>query len=239
MKPDWFVIHYYNEKSLGRTCDAFSSDCFLRSNKQCKSAIYLQEIERLRQAQKNTSIQKEKQPLSFPQLVDDYKDMIYRVCLRLLKNQQDAEDIAQDAFIKAFNHLSEFRAESDVSTWLYRIAVNLSLNHLRRRKRQRWLFLEFNDSDENASYADLPSPDSQQPDNIYERNEMQRLLNRAIDSLPESQRAPFILHKLEGLTNQKIAEIMNSSVSSVESRIHRAKRKIQKYFFKYVEEVQK
>lgn len=189
-------------------------------------------------SQEKSIINQNDKQLAFSQLVRKNQDLVYRVCLRLLGNQQDAEDIAQDVFVKAFHSMENFRGDSDVATWLYRIAANLSLNQLSRRKRRRWLFLEFDNSEDEAADAML-LPEKEQPDQLYEQSELKKIMNRAINALHANQKTAFVLHKIEGLTNQKIADILNCTVSSVESRIHRAKKSVQKEIFKYYEEMEK
>lgn len=158
----------------------------------------------------------------FQQLVQDYQEMIYNVCFRLLGNQQDAEDVAQDVFVRAYEKFELFKGDSQISTWLYRIAVNLSLNLIKRRKRVRWLTLDF-DLNNNEALR-IPEPKAEeQPDTELEQTELGKTIQQAIQSLPEKQKTAFVLHKMEGLSHQQIAEILDITVSSVEARIHRAK----------------
>jgi RNA polymerase sigma-70 factor (ECF subfamily) len=165
--------------------------------------------------------------LVLQQFVEEHQSMIYNVCFRLLGNQQDAEDIAQDVFVKAYEKYGLFKGESRVSTWLYRIAVNLSLNLLKRRKRVRWMTLDFEKEDTEA--LPIHEPRSvEQPDLELEQSELGLTLQEAIQSLPEKQKTAFILHKLEGLSHQQISEILDISISSVEARIHRAKQSLRK-----------
>lgn len=192
----------------------------------------------LLQSQEKLLRTKNNENLSFAELVKQHQDMIYRVCLQLLGNQHDAEDIAQDVFIKAYHSIGDFRGDSDISTWLYRIAVNLSLSHLRRRKRQRLLFLEFDNAKEE-SFRMLSLTNEDRPDQQYDRTELMKFLDQAINSLPQNQKTAFVLHKMEGLSNKEITDILGCSLSSVESRIHRAKKNIQKYLFKYYKKVEK
>ena len=164
---------------------------------------------------------------TFYDFVQKYQSMIYNVCLRLIGNRQDAEDIAQDVFVKAFEYFESYKGDAHISTWLYRIAVNLSLNFIKRRKRIRWLTLDFTASPGETESFPEPHAD-EQPETDFEQKEINRVIQRAIHQLPEKQKTAFVLHKLEGLSHQKISEILNIPVTSVESRIHRAKQTLQK-----------
>lgn len=174
-----------------------------------------------------TKSKKSESAHTFFQLVQQNQEMIYNVCFRLIGNRQDAEDIAQDVFVRAHQNLAQFQGESEISTWLYRIAVNLSLNFIKRRKRLRWLTLDFEDKAQTALPIKEPEAD-ERPDFQFDNQELGQVLQQAIQKLPEKQRTAFVLHKLEGLSHQKISEILEISISSVEARIHRAKQTLKK-----------
>ena len=170
-----------------------------------------------------------KNDATFKTLVELYQSSVLSTCYRILGNQQDAEDVAQDVFVMVYRKAGSFRGESGLSTWLYRIAVNLSLNRLRRRKWDRllgMLTLSEPESEETTDRAEAPEHD--RPDRQLEANERSRMLTDALNTLPEKQRVAIVLHKIEGLSHQEIAEILQISLSSVESLIHRAKRNLQK-----------
>lgn len=164
------------------------------------------------------------QPL-FYQFIQKNQKMVYNICLKMLNNRQDAEDIAQDVFVKAYENFNTFEGNAQISTWLYRIAVNLSLNFIKRKKRLNWLTLDF---DSSTSGKIIEPPATEQPDIIFDQNELDQTLQQAIHKLPEKQKTAFILNKLEGLSHQKISEILNISISSVEARIHRAKQSLRR-----------
>lgn len=175
--------------------------------------------------------------LAFKRLVDRYQHLVINTCYNLIGNRQDAEDVAQEVFFQVYKSAEKFRREAKLSTWLYRIAVNRSLNFIRDNKRFRWLesltsILE----GENQRVSDVPTSDSDRPDIALEKKERDALVQRAIDSLPAKQRAAFVLHKYEGLSYQEIAEILERSLSSVESLIHRAKSNLQTKLVRYLKE---
>jgi RNA polymerase sigma factor (sigma-70 family) len=165
---------------------------------------------------------------AFRLLVDKYKDRVYNTCLGLLSFPEEAEDISQEVFIEVYQSIKNFRGESTISTWLYRIAVNRSLDQIRKKKRKkRFAFITsiFDPNTEKEVYSQsLPA----HPGVILENKERAETLAKAVDLLPEKQRIAFTLHKLEGMPYQEIAEILDTTLSSVESLIHRAKVNLKK-----------
>lgn len=161
----------------------------------------------------------QKDLLAFQKLVRRYKRMVINVCFRLTGDRENAEDVAQEVFFRVYQKAKTFRGRSRLSTWIYRVAVNLSLNYNRNQNN----FLQTSDPE---SRQEVPAPHFNSPDTILENKEDRKLIKKALDSLPEKQRTAFILHHWEGLSYQEIAEILKSSLSAIESRIHRAKRSL-------------
>jgi RNA polymerase sigma-70 factor, ECF subfamily len=169
---------------------------------------------------------------AFRTLVETYKDYVFRVCMSFVHHVQEAEDLAQEVFIEIFESAGKFRQESKLSTWIYKIAVNKTINHIRRRKRSEW----FNILDPLYSSREkrkIEAPDYDEADYGMERDEKHRYLYDSIDSLPTNQKVAFTLHKLDGMSYQEIASVMDLSLSSVESLIHRAKMNLQKKLYHY------
>jgi RNA polymerase sigma-70 factor (ECF subfamily) len=145
----------------------------------------------------------------------------------MLDDAQEAEDLTQDIFLKAFRSLPKFRMEAKISTWLYRIAVSSCLNHRRQKKFKRLLSLDF--LMERAGDAVGPqSPVADDPMRELENKEAASALRKAMASLPERQLAALVLQHDEGLTLEEIADVLRTSTSAVESLLHRAKRSLQK-----------
>jgi len=170
---------------------------------------------------------------AFRKLVENHQKLVVNTCFGLVHNREDAEDIAQDVFIEVYRSIQQFRADSKLSTWLYRIAVNRSLNHIRDNKKHKW-FQSFG-KDEEAKSRQLFQVESSAADNpAYEMENKQRaaILHEAINSLPENQKVAFTLNKYEELSYQEISEVMDMSVSSVESLLFRAKQNLQKKLYK-------
>lgn len=173
--------------------------------------------------------------LAFKWLVDRYQHLVINICYNLIGNRQDAEDVAQEVFFQVYKSAKKFRQEAKLSTWLYRIAVNRSLNFIRDKKRSGWLrSLSSLLEGERQRVAKVPASNSDRPDIALEKKERNMMLQKAIDSLPEKQRAAFVLHKYEGLSYQEIAEVLHRSISSIESLIHRAKLNLQRELVRYL-----
>lgn len=164
-----------------------------------------------------------------------YQDRVYNTCLGLLQNSEEAEEAAQDVFIEIYKSINKFRGDAKLSTWIYRIATTKSLERIRKRKTQkRFAFLQSltgGDNDyENTQHATFDHPGV-----ILENKEHAQTLFETIQELPESQRIAFTLHKVEGLPYQEIAEILETSISSVESLMFRARKNLQKKLKTYYE----
>ncbi len=169
---------------------------------------------------------------AFEALVNKYQPLVVKTCLGFVTSYADAEDIAQDVFIEVYQSLSDFRSEAKLSTWLYRIAVNKSLNYVRKEKRSRMIrsiegFFSFN-GEINES-MDIEDKSVEHPDTKIERAESKVMLKKSINSLPENQRIAFVLSKYQDLSYKEIAEVMDVTLSSVESLLFRAKVNLKKY----------
>ncbi len=170
---------------------------------------------------------------AFRQLVEDYKNRVINTGFGFLHNRADAEDIAQDVFVEVFESIDKFKEDSTISTWIYRIAVNKSLDYIRKSKRKkRWAELtriDLEQKDETEHWF----AENDTPQLSLEQKERIKILNSAIDTLAKNQKAAFTLHKYEDLSYSEIAKILETSVSSVESLMHRAKKNLQKKLSNY------
>jgi RNA polymerase sigma-70 factor, ECF subfamily len=165
---------------------------------------------------------------TFQILVETYQRMVVNTCFGIVHNKSDAEDLAQDVFLEIFRTAKNFRGDSKISTWLYQIATNRSLNLIRNNKRKR-LFQSIEETFTGGrnQASEISENSGDQPDKNITDQQRSDLLHRAIDQLPEKQRIAFTLNKYEELPYQQIAEIMEISLTSVESLIHRAKKNLQ------------
>jgi len=165
-------------------------------------------------------------PHTYRTLVDQFQVPVRNICAGIIHNRHEAEDLAQEVFVEVFRSIRNFRGDSKLSTWIYRIAVNKSLNHKRKQNRQKWLY-PFGISLSEERSPDYIDPDQLPSLNIENQQRMQHL-QQALDALPENQRIAFVLNKYEELPYKEIAEVMDLSLSGVESLIHRAKVNLQK-----------
>ncbi len=170
---------------------------------------------------------------AFRRLMDLYAERVLNTCLGFVPDIQDAEDLAQEVFVDVFRSIQGFRGDAGLSTWIYRIATNRCLGYLRRQKRQR-LFLRWSRGGEEEA---LQAPDiSNHPGVRLENAERTAALYKAMNQLPENQHAAFVMHKVEGLRHAEIAEVLQVSVSAVESLLHRAKIRLQQLLENYYKE---
>ena len=161
---------------------------------------------------------------AFKELYELFKDKVYNTALSYSQNKQDAEELTQDVFTKIYKNAASFKANSAVSTWIYRITVNTSLNHI-NKKRLKVV------GDPNET---LVNPiDFNHPGILLEQKENARQLFKVIDTLPENQKTAFILSFIEQLPRQEVADVMDTSLKAVESLIQRAKQNLRKKLDKY------
>ena len=164
---------------------------------------------------------------AFKYLVDTYQDRVFNTTIGIVQNAEDAEDVAQEVFIQVYRSIHNFKGESKLSTWLYRIATTRSLDLLRSRKsKKRFGFIQRMFGESNEPMHEIP--DFNHPGVALDRKENAAKLFKAIAQLPENQKTAFTLHKLEDLSYQEISEVMQASVAAVESLMHRAKQNLRK-----------
>ncbi len=168
----------------------------------------------------------------FSLLIDLYQDKVYSCALGMLQQSQDAEDVAQEVFIEVYRSILNFRGESALGTWIYRITVNKALEFIKKKQRKKrfgFLVPLFGEKEEPM----VEIPDFYHPGIALEQKELSATLFKAINALPERQKTTFLLHKTEQLSYQEISDILEISLSSVESLIFRAKKKLQELLQDY------
>jgi RNA polymerase sigma-70 factor (ECF subfamily) len=176
--------------------------------------------------------------IQFEDIFERHKDQVINICHRLVGDRDEAEDLCQEVFFRVYRSLRTFKHRSKISTWIYRIAVNQSLNHIRNRKQRRRMSSFPNDqSDTHDGTLTAVAPPGEQPDLSFEKKEMQAIVWNAVQALPKNQRIVLILQKYEGFSSKEIAEIMDWTLSSVQSRIHRAKENLYKKLLPYLGEL--
>jgi RNA polymerase sigma factor (sigma-70 family) len=168
---------------------------------------------------------------AFRQLVERWQHMVYNTVLGIVQDAAEAEDIAQEVFIQVYQSIGQFRAESKLSTWLYRIAVTRALDAERKKKAKKrmqhmrsWLGISERDAEPVSFYH---------PGVTFDNREKAALLFKALRSLPGNQRTAFVLIKTEGLSYEEVAAIMQVTVKAVEALMHRAKENLRKQLQTY------
>lgn len=160
--------------------------------------------------------------LAFGELVELYKDKLYNLGYRMLGNPQEAEDVAQEAFLRAYKNLDSYNSKHKFSTWIYRIATNLCIDKMRKKKADYSLDAELDGLDGGDMYARLAAP-TETPEEETVRTETRAEVQQAIENLPDNYRAAVILKYLHDMSLQEIADILEVPVSTVKTRVHRGR----------------
>jgi len=160
-------------------------------------------------------------------LMEKYQQMVFRTCIGFVHNKDDADDLTQDVFIQAYQGLPRFKADSAFSTWLYGIAVNASLNKVRKSPLKNFLQrIENYTGKKNEQEALVSVSTGEDPENMLIRQEQIEAVRHALDTLPENQRTAIILSKYDDLSQKEISEIMNTTEGAVEALLQRAKKNL-------------
>ena len=175
---------------------------------------------------------KDKDQAAFKKIVDAWQDMVFNTAIGILQNTEDAEDVAQEVFVQVYESIGTFKGESKFSTWLYRITITKAMDHIRRKKRKKRFAVIHSLFGLNNEMLHEPA-DFHHPGVSLDNKERAAVLFKAVEKLPENQKIAFTLNKLEGLNYQEISEVMNATVSSVESLLHRAKNNLKKHLEEY------
>jgi RNA polymerase sigma-70 factor (ECF subfamily) len=164
---------------------------------------------------------------AFDVLVRKYRERLYGIIYNLTSNREDAADLTQEAFIKAFSSINRFKGKSAFFTWLYRIGVNTALSHLKRNRFRRFFSLEhIQDEGSNAQVLETLAAKHKSEKGAL-LSELQEKLNEAMQKLSPKHRTVVVLFEIEGLSHQEIADIVGCSVGTVRSRLHYAKQQLQ------------
>ena len=164
---------------------------------------------------------------AFSDIVSLYQHKLYQICYRMLGNKQEAEDISQEAFVRAYINLHSFDQKRKFSTWLYRIATNLCIDRIRKKKPDYYLDAEIAGTEGLDMYSQLSSND-QLPDDVVEQMELQDRIQYEISRLPDKYRSVIVLKYIEELSLQEISEILDMPLGTVKTRIHRGREALRK-----------
>ncbi len=170
---------------------------------------------------------------AFEELVRRYDRNVFRIAQHITQNREDAEDVVQDAFLKAYGNLGQFQEQSKFYTWLVRIAVNEALMKLRRRRPERMVSLDEDVKTDEDSIPREVADWSPNPEQQYNQAELKEILTKTINGLPPSFRTVFVLRDVEGLSTEETAEALNLSIPAVKSRLLRARLQLRERLSKY------
>ena len=164
---------------------------------------------------------------AFGEIVEFYKDKVYQLCYRILGNSFEAEDIAQEAFIRAYMNLDRYNMNKKFSAWLFRIATNLCIDRIRKKKPDYYLDAEISGSDGLTMYAQIASQELLPEDEVANM-ELQKIIEKEILNLPEKYRTVIVLKYIEELSLNEISEILDLPIGTVKTRIHRGREALRK-----------
>jgi RNA polymerase sigma-70 factor (ECF subfamily) len=170
---------------------------------------------------------------AFESLVRRYDRSVFRIAQHITQNREDAEDVVQDAFLKAYQNLGQFQGQSKFYTWLVRIAVNEALMRLRRRRPERTVSIDEDIKTDEDSMPREIADWSPNPEQLYTQAELKDLLGKTIQGLPPSFRTVFVLRDVEGLSTEETASALELSVPAVKSRLLRARLQLRERLNKY------
>jgi len=163
---------------------------------------------------------------AFEELVDRYEDKIFRLAFRFVRNETEAKEIVQDTFLLVWRKLDTFKGDSQFGSWLYRVATNTALMRLRAQRRHPEISTEELPVDYLDNYGQIPAAGenwAKRPDDELQSDELRRRIQNAVDELPEIYRTVFIIRDVEGLSTEETAEVLEISIPTVKTRLHRAR----------------
>jgi RNA polymerase sigma-70 factor, ECF subfamily len=170
---------------------------------------------------------------AFSQLVKRYDRNIFRIAQHITHNEEDAQDVVQDAFLKAYTNLAQFQGNSKFYTWLVRIAVNEALMKLRRRRTDKTVSIDEDVETEEGSMPRELADWGPNPEQLYRQSELSDILKKTIQGLPPGFRTVFVLRDVEGLSTEETAEMLELSIPAVKSRLLRARLQLRERLSKY------
>ena len=162
---------------------------------------------------------------AFEALVTAYQKQVYSLALRTVGNSEDAADLSQEAFLRAYRSIGSFRGDSKFSVWLYRLTTNICIDFLRSKGRKPTVSLTMENDDEEVQELDV-ADDRFDPEENFQRAELQRAVQRGLNTLPEEFRTILILRELEGMSYAEIGEILHLEEGTVKSRLFRARSRL-------------
>ncbi|MBI5489646.1 MAG: sigma-70 family RNA polymerase sigma factor [Deltaproteobacteria bacterium] len=214
-------------KSVNTGVQASSKPASPRSGDDARET----DLELVRRCQKGDS-------KAFEDLLGRYRRKVYGLAMGMVANRDDAMDVMQDAFVRVFRHIHSFQGDSSFYTWLYRITMNLCIDHVRKSARTRAAPFEDRLAHENVDQGDfpiLPVRHDVNPGKAARRHELMRKLSAAMEALPEHHRAVIVMREFEGLSYEEMAQVMQVPKGTIMSRLFHARHKLQKALAEYLD----
>ena len=176
---------------------------------------------------------------AFKELVERYQRKVYSICYGMLKDSEASLDVSQEVFIKVYRYMEKFNRESSFYTWLYRITVNMCIDHIRKNSKVQRVEYDDRISHESGEIEgeehSLPSTLGIHPDKVYGRKELREKMLEALETLSEKHRTILILREVEGLSYEEMADVLNISKGTVMSRLYHARRYFQDAIHEYLQ----
>jgi len=167
--------------------------------------------------------------LAFGELVKQTQHMVYNLALRICRNEEDAEDITQEVYIKAWRSLVSFRSDASFTTWLFRITQNACLDFMRKNGRTQTISLTVESEEGERDEIDIACGRDEQPEGVYEKKERSQTVKNALDLLSTEHKEILVLRDIEGYSYQEISEMLRLDIGTVKSRINRARAKVKEF----------
>jgi len=176
---------------------------------------------------------------AFEQLVDRYEDKVYRLAFRFVRNETEAKEIVQDTFLSVWRKLDTFKGDAQFGSWVYRVAANAALMRLRSQRRHPEVSTEELPIDFLDNYGHLPASGenwAKRPDDELQSDELRRRIQAAVDELPEIYKTVFLIRDVEGLSTEETADVLQISVPTVKTRLHRARLALREAITRYFDQ---
>jgi RNA polymerase sigma-70 factor (ECF subfamily) len=165
---------------------------------------------------------------AFEKLIEDHQKKVFNIALRMIGDYDEASELAQEAFLKAYKSIKSFKGDSLFSTWIYKITTNVCLDEIRRKKKKKLISLDEDIEHDGSEFKRQIKDHSPGPESLAENNELKRMVKESINLLPEDYKIVIVLRDIQGFSYEEISRIIKCPIGTVKSRINRARRALKK-----------
>jgi RNA polymerase sigma-70 factor (ECF subfamily) len=165
---------------------------------------------------------------AFEKLIEGHQKKVFNIALRMIGNYDEASELAQEAFLRAFKSIKSFKGDSLFSTWIYKITTNVCLDEIRRKKKKKLISLDEDIEHDGSEFKRQIKDDSPGPESVAENNELKRMVKESINLLPGDYKVVLVLRDIQGFSYEEISRILNCPTGTVKSRINRARQALKK-----------